>query len=311
VEYWWSIGVVSMAIILVFLFLEDTTYDCSNTNAPRSRSWGQSRIQNFFFGQKLPGTLSIPDTVASAIKPFKLALAPVILLVSCFDTISFGLYVALNALSPTWLQKPVKLGGYGFNVTENAAFTFSHWIGVLLGLAYGQLFSDRIPLWLVARNHGNWKPEFRLYTLIITSLIIQPIGLGLVGAALQYRLHWAVFGLGQILVTIGCLVSLPVTVNYICECFRTHTSEAVIPANSMRLLFGLSINFYSVQWVSKVGIGWFYGMMAFFSAFSFIFIVALMVWGHKIRQWTPFGMESSEEGAHLVTEISSNESEKI
>jgi hypothetical protein len=161
----------------------------------------------------------------------------VVLLVAGFDAISFGFYVALNALTPVWLQKPVKVGGYGFTVTENATckspdhadptlfpeltfphvVTLVHWIGVVIGLLYGQFFSDRIPLWLARRNQGVWKPEFRLHALWPTNFILMPIGLGLVGAALQHRLHWIVFAIGQFFVTIGSLVSIPVTVNYICE----------------------------------------------------------------------------------------------
>ena len=45
-----------------------------------------------------------------------------LLIIAGFDTISFGFYVALNALTPVWLQLPVKAGGiYGFDVTQNAA----------------------------------------------------------------------------------------------------------------------------------------------------------------------------------------------
>lgn len=43
------------------------------------------------------------------------------LMIAGFDTISFGFYVALNALTPVWLQKAKKFGGfYGFTVGENA-----------------------------------------------------------------------------------------------------------------------------------------------------------------------------------------------
>jgi hypothetical protein len=136
-------------------------------------------------------------------------------MVAGFDMISFGFYVALNALTPVWLQKPKKVGGYGFTITENATFTLVHWIGVFIGLVYGQLVSDRIPLWLAARNKGVWKPEYRLHALWLTNFILMPIGLGLVGAALQHRLHWIVFAIGQVFVTIGSLVSIPVTVKYV------------------------------------------------------------------------------------------------
>ena len=47
--------------------------------------------------------------------------SPVVLIIACYDSITFGFYVALNALTPVWLQKPVKQGGYGFDVTDNAA----------------------------------------------------------------------------------------------------------------------------------------------------------------------------------------------
>lgn len=232
--------------------------------------------------------------------PFKIALSPVILFVTGFDTISFGFYVALNALTPVWLQRPVDLGGYGFTVSQNALFTFVHWIGLAFGVLYSQFFSDRIPMWLTARNGGVWKPEYRLHSLWIPSFVCTPLGLGLVGVGLRYHLHWIVIALGSALVTIGSLVSVPVTVNYICECFRTHTGEATVPVNSMRLFLGLSINFFIDPWVTDVGLGWVYGMMALFTVFAFGFLGILMWKGHLIRQWTPFGLGSSEDGEHIV-----------
>ncbi|KAH8687617.1 major facilitator superfamily domain-containing protein [Tricladium varicosporioides] len=306
VEYWWSVAVLAFTAIVVFLFLEETTFDRSEgaINMTPTDSWIQNRIQTFF--PFLPGnntvvkaaTLSEITTVA--IMPFKIAISPVILFIAGFDAISFGFYVALNALTPVWLQKPVKAGGYGFTITDNAAFTMVHWFGFLFGLVYGQLIADRLPLWLAARKGGSWKPEYRLHALWFTNLFLMPLGLGLVGCALQYHLHYMVFCLGHFFVTIGSMVSIPVTVNYIAECFRSHTIEATIPVNSMRLFLGLSINFYATEWIAKVNIGWFYGMMAFFCVFAFGFLVILMFWGHIIRSWTPFGLGSDEEGEHVV-----------
>ncbi|KIN08786.1 hypothetical protein OIDMADRAFT_175505 [Oidiodendron maius Zn] len=302
IEYWWSVALLGFTAIIVFLFLEETGYDRENpeTNPEIPRSWISGRVRTFLPGNRIVKPATLGEVGRVGILPFKIALAPVVLLVAGFDAISFGFYVALNALTPVWLQKPVKVGGYGFTVTENATFTLVHWIGVIVGLLYGQFFSDRIPLWLARRNHGVWKPEFRLHALWPTNFILMPIGLGLVGAALQHRLHWIVFAIGQFFVTIGSLVSIPVTVNYICECFRSHTIEATIPVNSMRLFLGLSINFYINNWIAAVTIGWVYGMMAFFTIFSFFFLMILMWKGHTIRKWTPFGVGSDEEGEHVL-----------
>ncbi|RDL40144.1 Uncharacterized protein BP5553_00123 [Venustampulla echinocandica] len=305
IEYWWSVALLGVAAICVLLFLEETTFDRTPgaVNMSPPKNYLANRIQTFF--PFLPGNTvvkatTLKETIRVAILPFKIAISPVVLLIAGFDAISFGFYVALNALTPVWLQKPKIAGGYGFDVTDNAAFTFVHWFGFLFGLVYGQLVSDRLPLWLASRKGGAWKPEYRLHALWFTNLFLMPIGLGLVGASLQYNLHFMVFALGHFFVTIGSMVSIPVTVNYIAECFRSHTIEATIPVNSMRLFLGLSINFYATEWVAKVNIGWFYGMMAFFTVFAFFFLMILMFWGHKIRQWTPFGLGSDEEGQHVV-----------
>lgn len=45
-----------------------------------------------------------------------------------------------------------------------------------------------------------------------------------------------------------------------------------------------------------------YGMMAFFSVFSFIFLIILMWKGDVIRKWTPFDLGSSEDGVHIIDE---------
>lgn len=230
----------------------------------------------------------------------KLAFSPALLLVAGFDAISFGFWVALNALTPVWLQKPVKAGGYGFSVLDNAAFTTVHWMTLIVSQVYGHLISDRIPLWLCARRNGGiWRPELRLHALWFPNFFLAPLGLGFVGIAMQYRLHWILMAVGNFLVTFGAMQSIPVTMNYIAECFRKTTSEATIPLTSFRLLLGLTINFYINYWISAVGIGWVYGMMAFFSVFAFLFLVVLMWKGHQIRAATPFVSSSSEEGEVL------------
>jgi hypothetical protein len=101
-------------------------------------------------------------------------------------------------------------------------------------------------------------------------------------------------------VTFASLAIIPVTVNYMCECFTQNTAEASITVNALRLGFGLSVAFYINQWVAAVSIGWCYGMMAIFDAVSFIAIIVLMWKGHTIRQWTLAGLNSSEEGMRVL-----------
>ena len=162
-----------------------------------------------------------------------------------FTLISFGFYVGVNALVPVWVQKPPSEHGYGFTLKQNAAFTFCHWIGIIIVQIYSHSINDRLPLALARRfNKGIWKPEYRLHVLWIPSLILNPIGLGIFGATLQYHLHYMVLALAVFLVTIGSLASVPVAVNYVVECFTGYPAEAGIVVGAYRIVYGLTISFY-------------------------------------------------------------------
>jgi MFS family permease len=122
-EYWWSIGASSLCIILMFLFVEETTWDRTPgaQNYTLEGSWLQKRVWTFFPGTKVVKPPTKKELVDAFITPFKIAISPVLLLCAGFDAITFGFWVGLNALTPVWLQTPVKAGGYGFSVLDNAA----------------------------------------------------------------------------------------------------------------------------------------------------------------------------------------------
>lgn len=322
VEFWWTVGLLGFTLICCFLFLEETGFDRGNleNNPAIPPSFIPNRVATFFLGQsvvqpttwretvRLPTlTRPLPNTPLTTTKakisitPFLIGLCPVTILMGLFTLISFGFYVGVNALTPVWLQKPLSEGGYGFTLKQNAAFTFSHWLGILVVQFTGHHLNDRLPLYIAKRfNNGAWKPEFRLHVLWIPSLILNPIALGIFGAALRYHLHYMVLALAVFLVTVGALASVPVTVNYVVECFTGYPAEAGIVIGAYRIVYGLTISFYIGPWVEAVGVGWVYGMMAFFAVFSFGFVGLLMWKGHVVRGWQFARLASSEEGVRLV-----------
>lgn len=320
VSFWWTVGLLGFTVICCFLFLEETGFDRVNIkrNPEIPRNVIANRFATFFFGQKvvqpttwretvrrllphLPNPQLIHIQAKIGITPFLIGVCPITIIMGLFTLISFGFYVGVNALTPVWLQKPVSAGGYGFSLAQNAAFTFSHWLGILVVQIYGHYCNDSIPLALAKRfNNSIWKPEYRLHVLWIPSLILNPIGLGIFGAALQYHLHYLVLAFGTFLVTIGSLASVPVTVNYVVECFTQYPAEAGIVVGAYRILYGLTISFYINPWVEAVGVGWAYGMMGFFAILSFGFVVLTMWCGHAIRGVQFKSLGSSEEGVTLV-----------
>jgi len=75
----------------------------------------------------VPFSLYVPNIRADlyfkgriAATPFMIAVSPVTLILSIFTLVSFGFYIAMNAITPVFLQKPIKIGGYGFTTYQNA-----------------------------------------------------------------------------------------------------------------------------------------------------------------------------------------------
>lgn len=129
----------------------------------------------------------------------------------------------------------------------------------------------------------------------------MPVGLGIFGAALQYHLHYMVLALGSFFITFAAMASVPVTVNYMVECFRGNVVEASAITNLYRLVLGLAVPFFIDPWIARMGgPGWVFGMTAFFSIFAFSLLVILMWKGHQLRQvrFGSFGLD--EEGIKVV-----------
>ena len=206
----------------------------------------------------------------------------------------------VNTLLTIFLQEPVKKGGYGFTPQQNAAFTFCLWIGIVAAQFYGHHLNDRIPLWLTTRHGGVWRPEYRLHTLWLPVLILLPVGLGIFGVALQHHLHYMVLALGAFLITFASMLSVPVAINYVTECFKEHAAETGTVMGIYRLALGLVVPFFITPWEDAVTIGWVFGMAAFFSIGAFGLLIVLMWKGHDIRQLSFKSVASTEEGARVT-----------
>jgi len=162
---------------------------------------------------------------------------------------------------------------------------FSLWFGLIFAQIYGYLANDRIPLYICKhRGRGIWQPGYRLNTLWLPGLFGIPLALGLFGASLQYHLHYIVLASACFLGGWTTNSIIPVTLHYIIECFKGHTSESAAIMVLYRLAFTLTIPFIVPDWIVKVGSGWCLGMAAFFSIFAFGFIVVLMIWGEQVRE---------------------------
>ena len=105
-----------------------------------------------------------------------------------------------------------------------------------------------------------------------------------------------VLAFGAFLVSFSTVLSLPIVVNYVVECFVNSPSEVAIVMNVYRLALGVALPFFIEAWSHAVGDGWVFGMAAFFSLFAAL-LVALLAWkGETLRRFQIRGIASTEEG---------------
>ena len=175
-------------------------------------------------------------------------------------------------------------------------------MSLIVAEIFGILASDRIPLWASRRlSKGIWHPEYRLWNLLLPGLL-APIGLGIFGAGLEYHYHYMVLAFGTFLVTFSSVLSLPIVVNYVVECFVHSAAEVAVIMNVYRLALGLALPFFIDGWSDAVGNGWLFGMAAFFSLFTAL-LVALLAWkGRTLRRFTIKGIIATEEGENTCVD---------
>ncbi|KFZ12074.1 hypothetical protein V501_04396 [Pseudogymnoascus sp. VKM F-4519 (FW-2642)] len=305
--FWWTVGPVSAAAILVFVFVEDTTFT-RGPNAvqrpPLPKAWFANRVATFFPGVKTQaGTLDKRAAVFRRfIVPLQITITPITLLIGTFVFVALGLPIMQASTLAIYLMPPISAGGYGFSALQLAFFTMTAWAGIITAQLYGYLSNDRIPLAVARRGRGIWRPEYRLANTLIPGFLL-PIGLAIYGVGLQFHLHYMVLALASFLIWFAALLALPVCYNYIVECFVQTPVEASVALNSYRIAFGLISVFIIMQWQGAVGVGWMWGMGAIFVLLVDGLMMIVLFKGHEVRKYTnriSTTIAATEDGQKII-----------
>ncbi|PWY76506.1 putative polyamine transporter [Aspergillus sclerotioniger CBS 115572] len=289
--FWWTLIPCGLAILLVFFFLEETGGFSSSSGSvypAQPSSYWANRVATFLPGHRIIPAEPWSQIARTAQKPLVILTAPITVIAGGYIFICFAFVILANVLLTMFLEAPVTQGGYGFTPMRNAFFTLDAWFAIFISQIAGWLMGDRIPLWASRRfGRGHWHPEYRLYNILLPGLL-SPIGLGLFGAALQYHLHYMVIAVGFFLIVFSSMLSVPICLNYIVECYKNDATEAAIAMNVWRLSFAIATGFIFTPWMDAVGgPGWMFGMAAFFSLGALL-MVGVLVWkGKLLRDMAP------------------------
>lgn len=190
--------------------------------------------------------------VTAIVRPLKmLVLSPIVLLISLYTGILFGLIFLLFTTFPEVFR-----GTYGFSAgTAGLAY-----LGLGLGMAVGLVLFTKLSDRLLVRGQQEVgvppKPENRLL-LMKWFGPITPLGLFLYGWSAKYAVHWIVPILGTFIVGLGSLfVMIPGQI-YLVDTFGAAGAASALAANLLiRSPFGAFLGLTANPLYARFGLGW-------------------------------------------------------
>ncbi|KAH8194342.1 hypothetical protein TruAng_011492 [Truncatella angustata] len=188
--------------------------------------------------------------IRAVVRPLKLLIfSPIVLLVSLYTGIMFGLIFLLFTTFPS-----VFSGVYGFDAGTSGLAYLGLGLGMAIGLVLFGMLSDK----LLDQKRGDavGKPENRLILMKWMSPI-APLGLFLYGWSAQYQTHWMVPILGTFIIGLGSLfVVIPGQI-YLVDSFGAEAAASALAANLLvRSPFGAFLDLAAVPLYARLGLGW-------------------------------------------------------
>ncbi|KAJ0426836.1 major facilitator superfamily domain-containing protein [Aspergillus carlsbadensis] len=192
-----------------------------------------------------------------------------------------ALYGLLYILFTTFA--PVFQGQYGFTSGTSGLAFLGSGAGMLVGLLYAGILSDRAIKRKLARGL-NPVPEDRLplYIVLPGSLSV-PAGLFIYGWATENSIHWMLPEFGNAVTGFGMILILMGVQTYLVDAFTVHAASAIAACTILRSLAGGLIPLGGLQLYDKLGLGWGNSLLAFIALALAPIPVVFRVFGERLR----------------------------
>ncbi|KAJ6443407.1 hypothetical protein O9K51_04586 [Purpureocillium lavendulum] len=155
-------------------------------------------------------------------------------------------------------------------------------IGSFAGLFFTLKVVDQIYKALKARNNDVGKPEFRMPSLAVGS-VISTIGLFWYGWSIG-RTHWIMPNIGALIFTAGTISCLQGMQTYIVDSYQTYAASAMAACAILRSLAGFGFPLFAPYMYKSLGYGWGTSVLAFISiGIGWVAPFAFWYFGPKLR----------------------------
>ncbi|EGW34166.1 ion transporter [Spathaspora passalidarum NRRL Y-27907] len=186
-----------------------------------------------------------------------------------------------NSQGDIYGAEPYNFSANGIGLTNLGAAC-----GCITGMFYGGNFVDWSTIKLAERNNGIMEPEFRLYSMVVPT-VINAAGLLAYGLGADYGTHWAVsvvIGQGCLGFAMGSTGSICLT--YAVDCYHKLASECIVLILFIRNMIGMIFCFVFIPWYVNLGLRVTTWMMFALSIGINGSFIILVKWGKDYRKWT-------------------------
>jgi MFS family permease len=202
---------------------------------------------------------------------------PIVFCMAFYMAYLFGItYLMLATFPEIWAvvyHESSSIGGLNY---------LSIAIGSFVGLFFNLKFLDRIYKTLKARNNNIGKPEFRMPSLAVGS-VLGTIGLFWYGWSIG-NTHWIMPNIGALIYTAGTISCLQGMQTYIVDSYQTYAASAMAACAILRSLAGFGFPLFAPYMYQSLGYGWGTSVLAFVTmGIGWVAPFAFWRFGPKLR----------------------------
>ncbi|RYP50305.1 hypothetical protein DL768_004158 [Monosporascus sp. mg162] len=280
----WMTSITSVVAIFIAIAFLHETYE------PRcEKSLRQKRDSKSSFAERSSKTPGNKETFTEVMRlnlqrPFRMLGTQIIVqLLAIYMAILYGIMWLFLFMYPRmWTdqyQQDIRIASLNY---------LSFGFGLVAGVNIAGHFTDRVYTYLKARSGGTGRPEFRVPTMVIGT-VLAPVGLLWWGWSGEAKLHWIMPNIGSFIFAMGIYVCSTCVSVYTIDTYTQYAASAISTNLVLRGITAAFFPLFAPYMFDSLGFG--YGGTALavgFGIFGLFVMSVLWFYGETLRSRSPY-----------------------
>ncbi|GAA6061662.1 hypothetical protein JCM10212_000845 [Sporobolomyces blumeae] len=190
---------------------------------------------------------------------------------------------------------------YGFNKGEASTVLICGFIGAAIGCATNVWIQEPMYQRAVQRGQGKAKPEVRLYSAAVGSLLFAAGCFAFAGTA-RPSVHWIVPAIFICVLNVGIYTIYLGTYSYIGDTYQQYSSSGQAAQSLLRNILGATFPFFGVSMYDNLGFTAASCVVGGIAAALAVVPWVLILYGAKLRQRSKVAMALEQQEGEILSD---------